>query len=70
MPRPPADARRGRLNWHLRALYLRTICRRKEERKATYVLMYSARGDSYDQGWQNAYKTGLPSVAFFMTLYM
>ena len=35
-----------------------------------YVLNYSARGGGSDQGCQNGYKSGLPSVAFFLTLYM
>ena len=35
-----------------------------------YVLNYSARGGNYDQGCQNAYNSGLPSVAFFLAIYV
>ena len=46
--------------------------REKIERQPSFlcILYYSARGGSCDQGWQNAYFSGLLSVAFFLTLYM
>ena len=69
--RPPAAARRGQSKRHLRALYVEGIYiyRRKEKRKnwkAICVQMYSARGGSYDQDCQNGYKSGMPSVTFFL----
>ena len=35
-----------------------------------YLLEYSARGGTSDQGCQIGYKSGLPSVAFFYFIYI
>ena len=59
-----------------RALYCST--QRKEGWKKALVILLSffcvqsvsARSRSCDQGWQNAYKSGLPSAAIFFILYI
>ena len=70
-PRPPAAAAWRRQDWNSRALVqLCTIVQKENARGTkTFVCMIvqsvSARGGSCDQGWQNAYNSGLPFGAFF-----
>ena len=71
--RSPAAARRGRSERHSRAVRTRLYREKKNARHPSFMYdnsTVSARGGNCDQGWQNAYNSGLPFGGFFLILYM